>query len=159
MDEAAPKLETKDEPPIKHNVVNASAASDPLYRFIKMCARVFYDEKELYFFAPYFAVVQSSGMGKSTALFETGKRFKFFQFLLLNVEKYALFPGSPEQWVNAKAIASSFIAKVKLAANLTDAEDAENAMIEAISDVLQRDRKSTRLNSSHVSQSRMPSSA
>ena len=122
----------------KVDIVNPASAADVLFRIVQMCADGFYNRTDLKYYAPYFAVVQSSGMGKSTALFETGKRFRFFLFLLLNTspDSEKLFPGDSDQLKQARVVAQSFTKQVKRAASCENDLEALEAMMVAIHQVV-----------------------
>ena len=122
--------------------VDLERAITPLYELIGRCADLFYKGRansslRQLINAPYFAVVQSSGTGKSTCLYEVCKHFKFSAFLLLqqdDVEMNGLLPrfSNQKDRDSVKAAAKKFLEMVDLAAKQENEEMALDQMKEAI---------------------------
>ena len=63
-------------------LAEVESAVEPLIKMVARCSASYYPSPKI--FAPYFAVIQSSGVGKSTCLYATALRYQHSAFLLLN---------------------------------------------------------------------------
>ena len=94
----------------EEDLINVESATIPLGVVVEKCAELFYDrayklggalESKSHIIrpiaAPYLAVVQGSGVGKTTALYELAVQFQHSAFLLLSEDTTKLLPaGAPK---------------------------------------------------------------
>ena len=132
-------------PVVQQQLQNRHLPVSPMKRVIRQCREAFYRYKNI--FSPYLAVVQSSGMGKTTCLYEVAQWYKHSAYILLNSEPSKLWPSEMTEHDREQSVAAkeAFLEAARLAAKQTKSEDALSHMTNGVKKLLQASTQSVGL--------------
>jgi len=134
-----------DVPTVKPQTLqNRTLPVSPMMEIIQQCRDAFYQNK---IFAPYLAVVQSSGMGKTSCLYEVAQRYTHSAYILLSTEPSKLWPSEMSQDDQSQSLdaRTSFLDAVQSAALQTDSAQAVHLMQGAVKELIKACRNSAGL--------------
>ena len=129
---------------VEEVLIDVESATDPLGIVVEKCAELFYDRAytpgltltsgsriKRPIVAPYLAVVQGSGVGKTTALYELASHFQHSSFLLLSEDPIKLLPaGAPKDEIRRNS--QTFREMVEPICEITYPGDALKSMEEVV---------------------------